>query len=132
MLKSNDISRNLIGFFYKRKNKDNGDILFMVTRNIVLGGAFVMELSFNKKLVKRQKYISLSFITRKYTTYKIVINKTNKDLMISAQIKDRYFSVAVWNKNTMTYLFGKYMKMKNIDDAFRTWISKYTCIILTS
>ena len=49
MLKSNDISRNLIGFFYKRKNKDNGDILFMVTRNIVLGGAFVMELSFNKK-----------------------------------------------------------------------------------
>ena len=65
MLKSNDISRNLIGFFYKRKNKDNGDILFMVTRNIVLGGAFVMELSFNKKVVKRQKYIFLSFITRK-------------------------------------------------------------------
>ena len=49
MLESNDITRNLIGFFYKRKNKDNDDILFMVTRNIVLGGAFVMELSFNKK-----------------------------------------------------------------------------------
>ena len=65
MLESNDITRNLIGFFYKRKNKDNGDILFMVTRNIVLGGAFVMELSFNKKVVKRQKYIFLSFITRK-------------------------------------------------------------------
>ena len=65
MLENNDITRNLIGFFYKRKNKDNGDILFMVTRNIVLGGAFVMELSFNKKVVKRQKYIFLSFITRK-------------------------------------------------------------------
>ena len=64
MLENNDITRNLIGFFYKRKNKDNGDILFMVTRNIVLGGAFVMELSFNKKVVKRQKYIFLSFITR--------------------------------------------------------------------
>ena len=66
MLENNDITRNLIGFFYKRKNKDNGDILFMVTRNIVLGGAFVMELSFNKKkLAKRQKYICLIFYYQK-------------------------------------------------------------------
>ena len=68
MLKSNDISRNLIGFFYKRKNKDNGDILFMVTRNIVLGGAFVMELSFNKKkLLKGKSTFSYLLLPEKYT-----------------------------------------------------------------
>ena len=68
MLENNDITRNLIGFFYKRKNKDNGDILGMVTRNIVLGGAFVMELSFNKKkLLKGKSTFSYLLLPEKYT-----------------------------------------------------------------
>ena len=69
---------------------------FMVTRNIVLGGAFVMELSFNKKnLLKGKSTFALSFITRKYTTYKIFINKKQGFNDLSTDFKGRYFAVAV-------------------------------------